>query len=253
MGPSLSRKRARGSLDRRRALARIAGEGGRRPGEGATRSGANGAADAAYWHDMRNTIACCRALRRRRRAVRLGCRARRTLLTGAAAFGDWRQDAPGTVRKIAAADLPAPFATPSARETATHRPRARRRGQPRVPPGFAVARFADHLDRPARDPGRAERRCLCGGEPRRQDRRVAPAGRFRASDFRHRARQPLRHRFLAARAGPTIRLCRQYPVGRALPVPQRRPPRRERGAGDARLAAGRQRRRALDARHRVFG
>ena len=33
---------------------------------------------------------------------------------GAAALGDWRSDAPGVVRHITAADLPAPFATPPA-------------------------------------------------------------------------------------------------------------------------------------------
>ncbi|HEX3884515.1 MAG TPA: sorbosone dehydrogenase family protein [Stellaceae bacterium] len=69
------------------------------------------------------------------------------VLTGAAAFGDWRQDAPGTVRKISAADLPAPFASPSARDT----PRIVREpdgAKPSVPRGFSVARFADHLEGP---------------------------------------------------------------------------------------------------------
>jgi len=37
------------------------------------------------------------------------------VLTGAAAFGDWRTDAPGVRRKITEADLPAPFATATAR------------------------------------------------------------------------------------------------------------------------------------------
>ena len=38
-------------------------------------------------------------------------------LTGSAAYGDWKQDAPGTRRQITAADLPPPFATGSTRET----------------------------------------------------------------------------------------------------------------------------------------
>src|SRR4029450_2636152 len=37
------------------------------------------------------------------------------VLTGAAAFGDWRSDAPGVRRLIRVEDLPAPFATSSAR------------------------------------------------------------------------------------------------------------------------------------------
>src|ERR1700728_221732 len=37
--------------------------------------------------------------------------------TGAAAFGDWRTDAPGARRLITLADLPAPFATHSTQRT----------------------------------------------------------------------------------------------------------------------------------------
>jgi glucose/arabinose dehydrogenase len=69
------------------------------------------------------------------------------ILTGSAAFGDWKADAPGTRRKIGAADLPAPFATPAVRET------ARVVAQPAgaelsVPSGFSVSLFADHLEAP---------------------------------------------------------------------------------------------------------
>ena len=39
----------------------------------------------------------------------------RALLTGKAAMGDWRSDAPGVRRRIAPSDLPAPYATASAR------------------------------------------------------------------------------------------------------------------------------------------
>ena len=38
--------------------------------------------------------------------------------TGAAAFGDWKDDAPGVRRHITAADLPKPFATQSASRSA---------------------------------------------------------------------------------------------------------------------------------------
>jgi glucose/arabinose dehydrogenase len=68
-------------------------------------------------------------------------------LTGSAAYGDWKADAPGTRRKITAADLPAPFATPAVRETA--RVVAPPFGaQLSVPAGFSVALFADHLEAP---------------------------------------------------------------------------------------------------------
>ena len=33
--------------------------------------------------------------------------------TGSNAYGDWRTDAPGVMREITAADMPAPFASPS--------------------------------------------------------------------------------------------------------------------------------------------
>ena len=36
------------------------------------------------------------------------------LLTGKAAMGDWRSDAPGVRRRITPADLPPPYASPSA-------------------------------------------------------------------------------------------------------------------------------------------
>src|SRR5688572_29875564 len=39
--------------------------------------------------------------------------ARRPVLTGAAALGDWTTDAPGVRRKITVADMPAPYATPN--------------------------------------------------------------------------------------------------------------------------------------------
>jgi len=69
------------------------------------------------------------------------------VLTGQAAYGDWKADAPGVRRKITAADVPPPFATPAVRETA--RVIAQPSGaQLSVPSGFSVALFADHLDNP---------------------------------------------------------------------------------------------------------
>lgn len=68
-------------------------------------------------------------------------------LEGAAAYGDWRQDAPGVERRIGAADLPKPFATKSA----SHSPRVAMPPAdfvPKVPAGFAVERFATGLKGP---------------------------------------------------------------------------------------------------------
>ena len=69
------------------------------------------------------------------------------VLTGAAAFGDWRQDAPGVRRHITAADLPQPFATPSVGNT----PKvvaAKPGALPKVPPGFDVAPLDTGLEGP---------------------------------------------------------------------------------------------------------
>ncbi len=65
---------------------------------------------------------------------------------GAAAMGDWRTDAPGVVRRITAADLPAPYAThPVAAPPALV---AKPAGAAlKAPPGFTVAAFA-RLDHP---------------------------------------------------------------------------------------------------------
>lgn len=69
------------------------------------------------------------------------------LLTGAAAYGDWRSDAPGVRRKIAPADMPPPMATQPVAEP----PRvvARPEGAwPKAPPGFSVSLFAQGLAMP---------------------------------------------------------------------------------------------------------
>jgi glucose/arabinose dehydrogenase len=67
--------------------------------------------------------------------------------TGSAAYGDWRDDAPGVVRQITPQDMPPPFATGSAQ----HSPLvvARPAGATlHVPPGFTVDEFASGLSRP---------------------------------------------------------------------------------------------------------
>ena len=64
--------------------------------------------------------------------------------TGAAAYGDWRSDAPGVARHITAADLPAPGASASASESpeVIAQPAG---AVPHVPPGFTVRQWASGL------------------------------------------------------------------------------------------------------------
>jgi glucose/arabinose dehydrogenase len=69
------------------------------------------------------------------------------LLAGAAAFTDWRADAPGVRRKITPDDLPPPHATRSA----SNGPRVTSRpanAQLQVPPGFQVELFASGFSDP---------------------------------------------------------------------------------------------------------
>jgi glucose/arabinose dehydrogenase len=67
--------------------------------------------------------------------------------TGAAAFDDWHSDAPGVRRKIAPADLPAPYASRSASNSSAVGS-APEGALPKVPAGFAVTRFAAGFDGP---------------------------------------------------------------------------------------------------------
>ena len=69
------------------------------------------------------------------------------VLVGAAAFGDWRSDAPGVRRLIRVEDLPAPFGTPSARNSPRVVPRPAE-ARPKAPEGWRVDLFADGLDVP---------------------------------------------------------------------------------------------------------
>ncbi len=70
-----------------------------------------------------------------------------TILTGKAAYGDFRTDAPGVRRHISPNDLPKPFETetPRNRVDVVGKPTD---GQLKVPPGFAVKLFASGLDQP---------------------------------------------------------------------------------------------------------
>ena len=67
--------------------------------------------------------------------------------SGAAAFGDWRADAPGVTRHIKPDALPAPFASASASERPSVVPRPSG-ANPRLPPGFEATVFASGLDQP---------------------------------------------------------------------------------------------------------
>jgi glucose/arabinose dehydrogenase len=66
---------------------------------------------------------------------------------GAAAYGDWRSDAPGVRRLITPADMPAPLATQSVANPSSSA--KRERGDlPKAPAGFSVELFADGLSVP---------------------------------------------------------------------------------------------------------
>ncbi len=69
------------------------------------------------------------------------------LLKGEGAYGDWREDAPGVRRLIAAADLPKPYATKSADNDArvVSRPS---NAWPQALPGFKVDQIATGLSEP---------------------------------------------------------------------------------------------------------
>jgi glucose/arabinose dehydrogenase len=69
------------------------------------------------------------------------------ILTGAAAFTDYRQQHPGVVRKITVADLPAPYATKSAENGPDLIPRPQN-AWPKALPGFKVELYATGLHNP---------------------------------------------------------------------------------------------------------
>jgi len=69
------------------------------------------------------------------------------LVTGPAAFGNAPSLKPGTFHKITAADLPAPFASESSRNTAKMVPRPTN-SWPQAPAGFRVDLYVAKLDQP---------------------------------------------------------------------------------------------------------
>ncbi len=66
-------------------------------------------------------------------------------LTGTAAFGDWRSDAPGVQRKITEGDLPTPYASRSAGNPSRQIARPVN-ALPKAAPGFEVKLFAQGFD-----------------------------------------------------------------------------------------------------------
>jgi len=69
------------------------------------------------------------------------------ILTGSAAYGDWRSDAPGLRRRLSAVDMPAPYANRSA-GNAPGIVAAPRDAGLKVLPGFTVREFASGLENP---------------------------------------------------------------------------------------------------------
>src|SRR2546425_4333022 len=69
------------------------------------------------------------------------------LLTGSAAFASYQSVKPGVFRKITAADLPAPLATPSSTNRAEMIPRPAD-AWPQAPANFKVDLYATGLDQP---------------------------------------------------------------------------------------------------------
>jgi hypothetical protein len=69
------------------------------------------------------------------------------VLTGAAAYGDWRSDAPGVRRKITPTDMPSSYATASANNGPSMVARPSN-VWPKAPLGFVIELFATGLDNP---------------------------------------------------------------------------------------------------------
>ncbi len=170
-------------------------------------------------------------------------------LTGPAAYGDWRIDAPGLRFRITPADLPPPNASPLDRQS--HAPEVARPPDalPKAPFGFTVDILATGPQPAARAAHRAERRRL-HRRKRRRPRAGAAQRRRRQAGHERVRRQPrpaLRDRVLSAGPRPEIRLCRNARSGLPLPLQIRRP--RQFGNGrEGRRPA--RRRRKLDARSR---
>ena len=145
--------------------------------------------------------------------------------TGAAAFGDWRTDAPGVRRLITPADLPAPFATQS---TANMSQLAARTDVdiPKAPPGFAVDLFASGLNMPRviRVAPNGDIFVAETGAGRVRVFRPGGAGAAPAQgrDLRRRLAAGVWDCFLPLGAGSALCLCRDAGLRRALSLSQRR-------------------------------
>ncbi|MFZ0591666.1 MAG: sorbosone dehydrogenase family protein [Bryobacteraceae bacterium] len=79
--------------------------------------------------------------------VMAGPKSEPKILTGPNAFTDYSKESPGTFRKITVADLPQPYATPSAPNSPTVVPRPEG-AWPKAPQGFKVDLYASNLDGP---------------------------------------------------------------------------------------------------------
>src|SRR5579862_7296049 len=69
------------------------------------------------------------------------------VLTGSAAFSSYETEKPGVFRKITAADLPAPYASPSANNSGRIAARPAN-GWPQAPAGFQVQLYASGFEEP---------------------------------------------------------------------------------------------------------
>ena len=69
------------------------------------------------------------------------------VLTGKAAFGDWKSDAPGVTRHITASDLEPPFVTPSA-SNAPQGVAIPAGAMPKLPAGFKAELVASDIPNP---------------------------------------------------------------------------------------------------------
>ena len=172
--------------------------------------------------------------------------------TGAAAFGDWRTDAPGARRLITPADLPAPFATRSTANMSQHEARTEA-DVPKAPPGFAVDLFATGLNMPrvirvapngdifVAETGAGSVRVFHPG---------AGSGPAEGEIFADGLQRPYGIAFYPSGERPALRLCRVAGLRCALSLSQRRHEGLRPGGKDRELA---ERRRTLDPRPRVLG
>ena len=174
----------------------------------------------------------------------------RPVRTGAAAFGDWRTDAPGARRLITPADLPAPYATHSTANMSQHEART---GVeiPKVPSGLAD-NFATGLNMP-RVMRVAPNGDIFVAETGAGSVRVfhpaASSGSATGEIFATGLQRPYGVAFLPVRIRSEVCLCRVAGLRRALSLSQRRHEGVRPGGKDRQLAG---RWRTLDPRPRIL-